>query len=65
MTTTAMFQWCGHPFTPRNTGGKTQQFCRSHCRRALDGAGRRFATRALVGRGEAVDGALQTEVLPS
>jgi hypothetical protein len=40
--------WCGKPFNPRTTGGKLQRFCCSRCRRALDGAGRRYIAGALA-----------------
>jgi hypothetical protein len=46
--TTAICKWCGHPFKPRETGGKPQHFCRSACRRTFEAAGRRWVAAALA-----------------
>ena len=39
--------WCGKEFAPRRDGGKRQVFCRPACRRAFDGAGRRWVAEAI------------------
>src|SRR3954451_21547262 len=40
--------WCDRPFTPRQTGGHDQRFCRPSCRRALHAAARRWALAELA-----------------
>lgn len=40
--------WCGRRFTPRQTGGHDQRFCRPSCRRALHAAVRRWALAELA-----------------
>jgi hypothetical protein len=57
MTTAAACAWCNRTFAPRTTGGHAQRFCRKTCRRAFDGAGRRFVAAALA------DGTLTVDAL--
>jgi hypothetical protein len=42
--------WCGRTFLPRRDGGRTQRFCGTGCRRALD-AGLRAWTLAELAAG--------------
>jgi hypothetical protein len=41
-------RWCGCAFRPRLTGGYPQRFCHSACRRAFDGAARRWVSAAIA-----------------
>jgi hypothetical protein len=40
MTDPLLCTWCSRRFTPRQTGGRDQRFCRPSCRRALHAAAR-------------------------
>jgi hypothetical protein len=40
--------WCGRPFQERQTGGRTQRFCRPSCRRSFHAAVRSWALDAIA-----------------
>jgi hypothetical protein len=40
--------WCGRAFAPRRNGGRTQRFCDTRCRRALDAALRAWTLAELA-----------------
>ena len=40
--------WCGGPYQERQTGGRTQRFCRPSCRRAFHTAVRSWALDAIA-----------------
>ena len=51
--------WCGHPFTPRCSGGKAQRFCLPQHRRAFETAARCYVSR-LIAAGELSIGAIHS-----
>jgi len=46
--TVKICKWCRAPFTPRTSGGKSQQFCLDKCRREYEAIGRAWLREELA-----------------
>jgi len=47
-TSLTLCAWCGRPYQERQTGGRTQRFCRPSCRRSFHAAVRAWALDAIA-----------------